>query len=123
MSLPPFYSLGWGTNRLVPTPARDLPQASSRRSNVIDHTIRCEVLEVRTGSGVCPGLAKTRQGETYTFGARTPAAPGICVSAFNALQPMALAMRLTDKMSWEKQETFDVTCPHGFVTYRISRLP
>jgi hypothetical protein len=34
---------------------------------------------------------------------------------------MALAMRLTDKMSWEKEDHFDVTCPHGFVTYRISR--
>ena len=88
---------------------------------MIDHTIRCEVVEVRTASGVCPGLAKARQGETYTFGARTPATLGICVNAFNALQPMALAMRLTDKMSWEKRDFLDVTCPHGFVTYRISR--
>ena len=89
---------------------------------MINHTIQCEVVEVRTESGVCPGTARTRQGETYTFGARTPDTPGICVNAFNALQPMSLAMRLTDKMSWEKKETFDVTCPHGVVIYRISRL-
>jgi hypothetical protein len=88
---------------------------------VIDHTIRCEVFEVRTASVVCPGLARTRQGEAYAFGARAPAAPGMCVSAFNALQPMALAMRLTDRMSWEKQDCSDGTCPHGFATYRISR--
>ena len=89
---------------------------------MINHTIKCEVVEVRTESGICPGMAKTRQGETYTFGARTPGVPGICVNGFNALQPMSLAMRLTDKMNWEKKDHFDVTCPHGFVTYRISRL-
>ena len=35
---------------------------------------------------------------------------------------MSLAMRLTEKMEWEKEETFDVTCPHGYVTYRLSRV-
>jgi uncharacterized repeat protein (TIGR04076 family) len=67
-------------------------------------------------------MAKARQGEVHTFGSRTPDTPGICVNAFNALQPMSLAMRLTDKMSWEKKDHLYVVCPHGFVTYRISRL-
>jgi hypothetical protein len=45
----------------------------------------------------------------------------MCASAFNALQPMALAMCLTDRMSWEKQDCFEVTCPHRFVTYLVVR--
>jgi hypothetical protein len=37
---------------------------------------------------------------------------------------MALAMKLTDRMDWEKEENqhFDTTCPHGAVTFRISRV-
>ena len=89
---------------------------------MISHTIKAEVVEVRTESGVCPGMSKSRLGETHTFGARTPQGEGICASAFNAMQPIALAMRLTDKMEWEKQEYFDIMCPHGFVTFRISRV-
>ena len=89
---------------------------------MINHTIKVEVVEVRTESGVCPGMSKSRLGETHTFGARTPQGEGICASAFNALQPIALAMRLTDKMEWEKQEHFDIMCPHGFVKFRISRV-
>jgi hypothetical protein len=30
-------------------------------------------------------------------------------------------MRLTEKMDWEKKETFPLTCPHGRVIWRISR--
>jgi uncharacterized repeat protein (TIGR04076 family) len=88
------------------------------------HEIKCEAVEVRTESGICPGLAKTQQGEVCTLGARTPEPKGICVQALNAIHPMALAMKLTDKMDWEKEENqhFDTTCPHGFVTFKISRL-
>ncbi|MFL7809665.1 MAG: hypothetical protein AB8I80_13595, partial [Anaerolineae bacterium] len=78
-------------------------------------------IEVRTESGICPGMAKTQQGETWIVGARTPDGPGVCSNAFNAIYPMALAMRLTDKMDWEKQDWFEITCPHGKVTYRIER--
>jgi uncharacterized repeat protein (TIGR04076 family) len=88
---------------------------------MIDYTIKCEAIDVRTESGICPGLAKTEKGETYELGARTPAENGICASALTSLFPMSMAMKLTDKMSWEKEDHFDVVCPHGAVTYRISR--
>jgi uncharacterized repeat protein (TIGR04076 family) len=88
------------------------------------HQIKCEAIEVRTESGICPGLAETRQGEVCTLGARTPEPRGICIQALNAIHPMAHAMKLTDRMDWEKEENqhFDTTCPHGYVTFRISRL-
>jgi uncharacterized repeat protein (TIGR04076 family) len=83
--------------------------------------IKVTALEVRTKSGICPGMAQTQEGETWTFGARTPAETGLCTNAFNAIFPMALAMRLTDRMEWETQDVFEITCPHGRVTYQISR--
>jgi uncharacterized repeat protein (TIGR04076 family) len=83
--------------------------------------IKVTAVEVRTESGACPGMAKVQQGETWLFGARTPTGTGMCTNAFNAIYPMGLAMRLTDKMDWEKQDTFEITCPHGKVTYQISR--
>jgi uncharacterized repeat protein (TIGR04076 family) len=67
-------------------------------------------------------MAKTRLGETYVFGPRTPTSEGMCTNAFNALYPMSLAMRLTDKMSWEKQDYSDIICPHDRVTFRLSRV-
>ena len=87
-----------------------------------NYQIRCEALEVRTESGVCPGMAKTRQGEVYVFQARTPTSEGMCTNSFNTVYPMSLAMRLTEKMDWEKNDYFDITCPHGYVTYRLSRV-
>jgi uncharacterized repeat protein (TIGR04076 family) len=89
---------------------------------VTNYQIKCEAIEVRTESGICPGMAKTQQGETCEFGARTPAGTAICTNAFNAIYPMALAMRLTDRMDWEQKDYFDITCPHGRVTFRISRI-
>jgi uncharacterized repeat protein (TIGR04076 family) len=89
---------------------------------MITYPIKIEAVDVRTDSGVCPGMAKTRLGETFVLGARTPEGIGICANALNAIYPIALAMRLTDRMAWETQETFDVMCPHGGVTYRISRI-
>jgi hypothetical protein len=35
---------------------------------------------------------------------------------------MKLAMALTEKMEWETKEYFDMTCPHGVVIYRLSRI-
>jgi hypothetical protein len=36
---------------------------------------------------------------------------------------MALAMRFTDSMFWEKSDGHvEVTCPDGFVVYRLSRI-
>ena len=88
------------------------------------HKIRCEAVEVRTESGICPGLAETQQGEVYTLGARTPEPQGMCIQALNAIHPMAHAMKLTDRMDWENDENqhFDTTCPHGNTIFRITRL-
>jgi hypothetical protein len=89
---------------------------------MILNDIKCEVVKVNTDSGICPGMAKTKLGEVYVIGGRTPASPGICCQAFTSLAPMKLGMMYTDKMSWEKNDYFDITCPHGQVTYRLSRV-
>ena len=86
------------------------------------NNIRCEVIQVNTDSGICPGIAKTEQGEVYTIGERTPEEKGICCQAFSAISPMKLAMSLTDKMNREKNDSLNIVCPHGFVTYRLSRI-
>jgi uncharacterized repeat protein (TIGR04076 family) len=84
--------------------------------------MKCEVIDVRTKSGTCPGEAETQAGEHYVLGARTPESNSICTNALTAIHPMSLAMRMTDKMYWEKQDYFDLVCPHGAVTFRISRI-
>lgn len=83
------------------------------------YQIKCKAIDVRTDSGICPGIAKTEKGEEHTLSARTP---GICTNALTAIYPMSLAMRLTEKMDWEKEDYFDLVCPHGAVTFRISRI-
>ena len=87
---------------------------------MLTYPIRVQAVEVRTESGVSPGMAKTRQGETHLLTGRTPAGEGMCANSLNAIYPMA--MRLTDKMDWEKKDFFEITCPHGKVTWRISRV-
>jgi hypothetical protein len=89
---------------------------------MILNEIKCEAIKVNSDTGICPGMAKTKLGEVFIIGARTPATPGICCQAFSSLASMKLAMMYTDKMSWEKNDHFDVTCPHGHVTYRLSRV-
>lgn len=89
---------------------------------MILNQIKCEAVAVNTETGICPGLAKTEKGETFIIGPRTPAANGICCQAFSAIAPMKLAMAYTEKMEWEKKDYFDITCPHGIVTYRLSRI-
>lgn len=89
---------------------------------MIYNQIRCEAINVNTDSGICPGVAKTKKGEVFIIGARTPESNGICCQAFSAIGPMKLTMSLTEKMDWETKEFFDIVCPHGFVTYRISRI-
>ncbi len=89
---------------------------------MILNQIRCEAIKVNADTGICPGIAKTERGEVFIIGARTPASKGICCQAFSAMAPMKLVMMYTDKMEWEKNEYFDIVCPHGFVTYRLSRI-
>jgi len=83
--------------------------------------IRCEAIDVKTESGICPGLAKTVRGEVFMLGPRTPEGKGICFQAVGAIAAMKLALALTDRMDWETKDHFDITCPHGVVTYRLSR--
>jgi hypothetical protein len=91
---------------------------------MILNKIKCEAVKVNTESGICSGHAETEQGEMFIIGARTPAlnSKGICSQAFSALSSMRLVMSFTDKLSWETKEYFDITCPHGVVTYRLSRI-
>jgi uncharacterized repeat protein (TIGR04076 family) len=84
---------------------------------------KCEVIDVQTGSGIGPGEAETQNGEQYVLGARTPESNSICTNALAAIHPMSPAMRMTDNMHWEKQDHYDLVCPHGAVTFRISGVP
>ena len=47
-------------------------------------TIKCEAVKISTDSGICPGSAKCRTGETYILTARTPEPTGMCGRAFAA---------------------------------------
>jgi len=87
-----------------------------------NYSIKCEAVKIGTESGMCPGSAKCQKGETYILTARTPEPTGMCGRAFAAIHPMAFAMRWSEKMDWEKVDYVDVTCPDGFVTYRLSRV-
>jgi uncharacterized repeat protein (TIGR04076 family) len=84
--------------------------------------MKCQAIDVKTDSGICPGEARTEKNEEYILGARTPHSKGICINALAAIHPMSFAMRMTNKLYWEKQDHFDLTCPHGAVTFRISRI-
>jgi len=83
--------------------------------------IRWEAVEVKTESGIYPGLAQTVRGEVFVLGARTPEGKGICCQAPASIGPMKLALALTEQMDWGSKGYFDITCPHGMVTYRLSR--
>ncbi len=83
--------------------------------------IRCEVVAVRTDSAVCAGVAKTRLGEVYELDGRTPQPEGMCCQALGALNATRLAMAVTPTGS-DVKDTLDITCPHGVVTIRLTRL-
>jgi uncharacterized repeat protein (TIGR04076 family) len=88
---------------------------------MIPHSVRCEVTVVRTESGVCPGIAKTERGEVYVMDGRTPGERGICGQAFAAMNSFRTALMVTDKLDGEKDGGLEITCPHGAVTFRLSR--
>jgi uncharacterized repeat protein (TIGR04076 family) len=100
----------------------DPENINTGRIVVKNFKMKCDVIDVRTESGICPGEAETQNGEQYVLGARTPESNSICANALAAIHPMSLAMRMTDKMYWEKKDHFDLVCPHGAVTFRISRI-
>ena len=83
--------------------------------------VRVEACQVRTESRVCPGMAQTERGETYVLDARTPAERGICCQAFTAMSPFRTALAVTDQVGREQDGHLDITCPHGVVTFRLSR--
>ncbi len=83
--------------------------------------IGIEAIDVKTENKICSGMAKTELGEKHILTGRSPEGKGICRSAMGAIDSMALSMMLTEKMDWEKQDYFDITCPHGVVTFRLTR--
>jgi len=85
------------------------------------HSIQVEAAIVGTESRVCPGMAKTEQGEIYVLDGRTPSARGICCQAFDAMNSFRTAMMVTDQLASEKDGNLDITCPHGVVTFRLTR--
>ncbi len=46
------------------------------------NSVKCEVVDVRTESGICVGVAKTKVGEEYFIDGRTPVGEGMCSNAF-----------------------------------------
>ncbi len=85
--------------------------------------IACEITRVSTDTGVCPGSAKSRIGETYVLGLRTPEPNGMCARAFHSVHPMAFAMRCAEHIPLEQADgSVEVTCPGGSVIFRLSRI-
>jgi uncharacterized repeat protein (TIGR04076 family) len=87
-----------------------------RKKTMPNHKIRCEVVEILQNKFNC-----SKVGEVFVIGPRTP--EGMCARAFAAVYPAALAMRFSDKMSWESDDGhIDVTCPDQDVVYRLTRM-
>lgn len=76
---------------------------------------------MRTDSKVCPGLAETEEGEVYSLDARTPGPKGLRCQILTAMNPLRLVLPVTEAGDPDNLDLFDVTCPHGLVTYRPSR--
>lgn len=85
------------------------------------NSIKCEVIDVRTESGICIGIANTHKGEKHIIDGRTPESNGMCSNAFCSLSNSAFIMMATDKTPGEINGFVDRICPHGVVTFRLSR--
>jgi uncharacterized repeat protein (TIGR04076 family) len=83
--------------------------------------VKCVAADVRTESGVCVGIAKIKQGEEFIIDGRTPPTPGMCSNAFCALSNSAFIMMATDSSPGEKDGSIDRVCPHGVVTFSLTR--
>ena len=99
---------------------RDNPRI--KEAGMANYRIKCEAIRIVNGKECCPGSAKCKVGETYIIGPRTPEPVGMCGRAFHSLHPMAFAMRFSEHMSCEKDKDVEITCPDGFVVYRLSRI-
>jgi uncharacterized repeat protein (TIGR04076 family) len=81
-----------------------------------NYEVKCEVLEVNSALTSCQ-----KAGDVFVLGPRTP--EGMCARAFAAVYPAALAMRFTEDFAWQKgKDCLEITCPDGFVVYRLTRV-
>jgi len=81
-----------------------------------NYKLKCEVVRVDEANTSCQ-----KPGDSFVIGPRTPA--GMCSRAFATIYPAALAMRFTEEFTWEKPgDGLEVTCPDGFVVYRLTRI-
>jgi hypothetical protein len=80
------------------------------------YSIRIEAGKVDTESGVCPGVAKTQQCERHVLTGRAHKASSAYANSFKAIYPMVLAVRQTEEMGWEEEDSFETTCPQGKMT-------
>lgn len=81
-----------------------------------NYKIKCEAVKVVADRFKC-----SRVGQTFILGPRTP--EGMCARAFAAVYPVAVAMRFSDSIPWEREGEFvDVACPDADVIYRLSRI-
>lgn len=85
------------------------------------NSVKCVASNVRTESGVCAGIAKIKQGEEFIIDGRTPDSPGMCSNAFCALSNSAFIMMASDKSPGEVDGSIERVCPHGVVTFKLSR--
>lgn len=85
------------------------------------NSIKCTATNVKTDSGICIGLAKIKQGEQFIIDGRTPESPGMCSNAFCALSNATFVMMSSEKMAGEINGSIERVCPHGIVTFRLSR--
>lgn len=85
--------------------------------------VLCEVIDVKTETGTCIGIAKVLQGEKFIIDARTPDGNGICSNAFCALSNAAFILMSTEVMAGEKEGAIERVFPHGVVKFRMSRTP
>ena len=85
------------------------------------NSIKCEAIDVKSDTGICPGLARTKKGESTVIDGRTPEGKGMCTSAFCAISNQAFIMMVTEGLPGEQNGHMDRTCPHGAVVFRLSR--
>ncbi|KIX14323.1 TIGR04076 family protein [Dethiosulfatarculus sandiegensis] len=77
-----------------------------------DYQVKCSVME----NEKCP----IANGD-YFIGGKTPSE--MCVKAYGAVSTFATAMRFADKTPWENEAgEILVTCPDGFVKYKLERV-
>lgn len=81
-----------------------------------NYQIKCEIVRILANTFQC-----SRVGQTFMLGSRTP--DGMCARAYAAIYPVALAMRFSEEIAWERGLGYlEVTCPDNDVVYRLTRV-